>query len=183
MTEMLPSAYAHPLSLRPAEEAHDFAFFRDRIADPHLLTSAVAVCVIEPPALAVPVGGKRRGGFLSYDLLTLAVAARDLLSGRPGFPNLRVRWSWHDDTCHTVEWGEPLPPWWTSDTVFGRFYGYSEDAIGAFLLEHPPTASPVAAVAGSPSRLMTSRTAVAFQPVPSSNACAEKPPPPRRLSP
>ncbi|MFI5756241.1 DUF6302 family protein [Streptomyces sp. NPDC051569] len=151
MTELPPSAYAHTLSLRPAEEAYDFAFFRDRIADPELLTSAVAVpvCGFRPPALAVPASGKRRGGFLSYDLLTLAVAARDLLSGRPGFPNLRVRWSWHDDTCHTVEWGEPLPPWWTSDAAFGRFYGYSEDAIGAFLLEHPPTPSPVAAVAGS----------------------------------
>lgn len=44
------------LSLRPAEDAYDFGYFRDRLADPALLADAVAVCVFRAPLLAVPVG-------------------------------------------------------------------------------------------------------------------------------
>lgn len=127
------------VSLCPATEAYDFEYFRDRLAVPAILNEAVAVRIFRAPLLAVPVGGPRLGGYMSFDLLTLAMSIRDLLDNQPGFPNLRVRWSPYRDTCHTVEWGAPAPDWWEDDTVFGRFYGYSEDAIAAFVRQHPQT--------------------------------------------
>ncbi|MER5210935.1 DUF6302 family protein [Streptomyces sp. NPDC002838] len=129
------------VALRPAAEAYDFEYFRDRLAEPAILASAIAVRVFRAPLLAVPVGGSRRGGYMSFDLLSLAMATRGLLDTRPGFPNLRVRWSPYRDTCHTVEWGDPAPDWWEDDAVFGRFYGYSEAAIAAFVRPHPQTPS------------------------------------------
>lgn len=140
---------ADALSLRPVEEAYDFEYFRDRLADPAVLADAVAICVFRAPLLAVPVRGLRRGGYMSFDLLSTALEARGLLADRPGFPSLRVRWSPYRDTCHTVEWGRPAPAWWEDDVVFGRFYGYSEAAIAAFVGHHyqpprglPPSRSP-----------------------------------------
>ncbi|MGX2994898.1 DUF6302 family protein [Streptomyces sp. JNUCC 64] len=133
---MLTTATTAPaltVSLRPAEEAYDFEHFRDRLADPSVMAGAVAVRVFRAPLIAVPVGGPRRGGYMSFELLTLAMAARGLLAGRPGFPNLRVRWSPYRDTCHTVEWGDAAPWWWEDDVVFGRFFGYSETAIASFI--------------------------------------------------
>ncbi|WP_240121712.1 DUF6302 family protein [Streptomyces sp. MUM 2J] len=141
--DMTP-AHSLTVSLRPAGEAYDFEYFRDRLAEPTILADAVAVRVFRAPLLAVPVGGSRRGGYMSFDLLSLAVEARGLLTDQPGFPTLRVRWSPYRDTCHTVEWGEPAPGWWEDDAVFGRFYGYSEAAIAAFLqrpLQTPSSAS------------------------------------------
>ncbi|MET9184961.1 DUF6302 family protein [Streptomyces tendae] len=129
------------LALRPAAEAYDFEYFRDRLAVPGILDDAVAVRIFRAPLLAVPVGGPRLGGYMSFDLLTLAMAARDLLDNQPGFPNLRVRWSPYGDTCHTVEWGDPAPEWWEDDAVLGRFYGYSEGAISAFTQHRPQTPS------------------------------------------
>lgn len=134
-------ARAITVSLRPAEEAYDFEYFRDRLAEPAVLDCAVAVRVFRAPLLAVPVGGPRRGGYMSFELLSLAIATRGLLADRPGFPDLRVRWSPYRDTCHTVEWGEPAPEWWEDDAVFGRFYGYSEAAIAEFVRQHLPTPS------------------------------------------
>ncbi|WP_327376541.1 DUF6302 family protein [Streptomyces sp. NBC_01216] len=129
------------VSLRPATEAYDYEYFGSRLAEPALLADAVAVCVFRAPLLAVPVGGPRHGGYMSFDLLTLATATRGLLTERPGFPDLRVRWSPYRDTCHTVEWGDPAPEWWEDDAVFGRFYGYSEAAIAAFMQRHHKTPS------------------------------------------
>ncbi|MCZ0973715.1 DUF6302 family protein [Streptomyces albulus] len=129
------------VSLRPAAEAYDFDYFRERLAEPEILAHAVAVRVFRAPLLAVPVGGSRRGGYLSFDLLSLAMAARSLLKDRPGFPRLRVRWSPYRDTCHTVEWGDPAPDWWVADAVAGHFYGYREEAIAAFIQKHPQTPS------------------------------------------
>lgn len=60
------------VSLRPAAEAYDYEHFRSRLAEPALLTDAVAVRVFRAPLLAVPVGGPRRGGYMSFDLLTHA---------------------------------------------------------------------------------------------------------------
>lgn len=142
---MLTTATApkhHPtISLRPAAEAYDFEYFRSRLAEPALLADAVAIRVFRAPLLAVPVGGLRRGGYMSFDVLTLATATRRLLTEQPGFPDLRVRWSPYRDTCHTVEWGDPAPEWWEDDTVFGRFYGYSEAAVAAFVRRHHQTPS------------------------------------------
>ncbi|MFI1221189.1 DUF6302 family protein [Streptomyces goshikiensis] len=137
-------------SLCPAEEAYDFEHFRNRLARPEVLAHAVAVRVFRAPLLAVPVGGPRRGGYMSFDLLSLAIGARDLLTNRPGFPDLRVRWSPYRDTCHTVEWGDPAPGWWEDDAVFGRFYGYSESAITSFVGARPQTPSSATSTPCSP---------------------------------
>ncbi|OIJ86419.1 DUF6302 family protein [Streptomyces colonosanans] len=139
-----------PISLRPAEEAYDYESFRARLAEPAILADAVAVRIFRAPLLAVPTGGARRGGYMSFDLLPLAVGTRDLLAGRPGFPDLRVRWSADHDACHTVEWGDPAPRRWEDDALRGRFYGYSEDAIAAFLRGHPQTPSSVTSDSCSP---------------------------------
>jgi hypothetical protein len=74
---------------------------------------------------------------MSFDLLTVALAAKAVLDGRPGFPDLRVRWSPYRDTCHVVECGE-IPP--DDDAERGRFYGYSAEAISTFLAERTLTA-------------------------------------------
>ncbi|ESQ05646.1 hypothetical protein B590_07855 [Streptomyces sp. PVA_94-07] len=129
------------VSLRPAAEAYDYAHFRSRLAEPALLTDAVAVRVFRAPLLAVPVGGPRRGGYMSFDLLTHATETHVLLAEHPGFPRLRVRSSPYRDTCHTVEWGDAAPDWREDDAVFGRFYGYSEAAIAAFTRRHHQTPS------------------------------------------
>ncbi|MER5613903.1 DUF6302 family protein [Streptomyces sp. NPDC002215] len=127
-----------PITLRPAREAYDYDYYRVRLADPGILDTAAAVRVFRAPLLAVPVGGLRRGGFMSFDMLALAVTARFLLAGRPGFPDLRVRWSPYRDTCHTVEWGAPSPEWWVDDATTGRFYGYSEAANSRHLRAYSP---------------------------------------------
>ncbi|KUO04798.1 DUF6302 family protein [Streptomyces caeruleatus] len=122
--------------LLPAGHAYDYEYFRARLADTTMLNKSVAVCLFRAPLLAVPVGGARRGGYMSLELVTLALEVRSLLDARSGFPNLRVRWSPYRDTCHVVEWGAESPMW--DDAARGRFYGYSETAIDAYLREHAP---------------------------------------------
>ncbi|QNA77067.1 hypothetical protein C8250_039100 [Streptomyces sp. So13.3] len=117
--------------LVPARLAYDFEYIGSRLADPSLLDHAVAVCVHRAPLLAVPVGGARRGGFMSFDLLILAEKTRGLLEGLPGFPDLRLRPSPYRDTCHLVEWGGRPPACDYDDAARGRFYGYSKAAVRA----------------------------------------------------
>lgn len=69
----------------------------------------------------------RRLGWVANELLTMTVAVAELLANRPGFQNVRARWSPYRDTCHVVEWGEPPPEY--DDVARGRFYGYREAAI------------------------------------------------------
>jgi hypothetical protein len=132
----------HPL---PARVGYDYEYFADRLADPSLLDSAVAVCAHRAPLLAVPVGGTRRGGFMSFDLLILAENTCGLLEGRAGFSDVRVRPSPYRDTCHVVEWGAQPPECTYDNAARGRFYGYSEAAIAGFRSGHgPPTPSSTA---------------------------------------
>lgn len=126
--------------LLPAHTAYDYEHFRNLLAEPDLVDSGVAVCLFRAPLLAVPVSDARRGGYMSFDLLTLALNVHSLLGGRPGFPDLRVRWSPYPDTCHTVEWGEEPPMWDNAER--GRFYGYREDAISEFLRQRPAPLTP-----------------------------------------
>ncbi|MEV7815575.1 DUF6302 family protein [Streptomyces flaveolus] len=138
---MLTAAGGGPLVVTAlhATTAYDYEYYRSRLTDPAILVDAVAICVFRAPLLAVPVGGARRGGYMSFDLLTLATAAKTLLDGRPGFPDLRARWSPYGDTCHVLEWGEQPPD---DDAERGRFYGYSAEAISNFLTSHAsPTPS------------------------------------------
>ncbi|MFJ2906228.1 DUF6302 family protein [Streptomyces sp. NPDC091279] len=121
--------------LLPPQAACDYDYFRERLDDPLQADSGVAVALFGRPLLAVPVGGKRRGGYASYESLTDALQARDLHATVPvGFPDLRVRWSPDADTCHPVRWGDPAPRYWEGgDDAEGRHHGYSDDAIAAFL--------------------------------------------------
>ncbi|MFC5804520.1 DUF6302 family protein [Streptomyces formicae] len=127
--------------LLPARDAVDYDYFRELLADPSLADAGVAVTLFRIPLLAVPVGGQRRGGYTSFGQLADAVQARALLSTVSGFPGLRIRWSPYRETCHTVEWGELGPPWWENDEVFGNFYGYSTNAIAAFVQNRSQTPS------------------------------------------
>jgi hypothetical protein len=93
---------------------------------------------------AVPIGGKRRGGFLCY--MADVVSARDViqqLDGQPGFPNPRIerRVCVPIGPCdcqdYIVRWGDERiakdyfpfvqPP--EIEAAIGRFFGYSEQAI------------------------------------------------------
>lgn len=113
----------------------DVGWFRDRLADQDLLRQAVEVRVGGPSLLAVPVGGRRRGGYLpvsrGVDVLRVWAALR----GRRGFPRARIRWSLHRDTCHTVQWGARPPD---DDAARGLFYGYAPAVVAAFVLRHDP---------------------------------------------
>ncbi|WND36426.1 DUF6302 family protein [Streptomyces sp. BB1-1-1] len=131
-------------------DAYDFDYFEQRISDTWLLDRSIAVRTLRMPFLAVPVGGTRRGGYYSVSCLCFGLKVRDLLLEQPGFPDLRVRWSPYNDTCHTVEWGDAAPDWWEDDVVFGRFYGYSESAITSFVRARPQTPSSATSTPCSP---------------------------------
>lgn len=119
------------IEVRPASDAYDFEYFRARLADPSVLEHSVAIRVFRAPLLAVAVGGPRRGGYFPAAELVLGMGVLNLLTGRPGFPNLRLRWSSSPDACHAVEWGD-APPHWSDDVQCGRFYGYTDAAISAY---------------------------------------------------
>jgi hypothetical protein len=132
MTAAASSTYP-PLTIAvlPAREACDYEYFRHRLADVSVLEQSVAIRIFRMPLLAVPVGGPRRGGYFSTTSLTVGLAVRGLLQGRPGFTSPRLRWSPYRDACHIVEWGETPPRHW-DDVALGRFYGYSDTVIAAF---------------------------------------------------
>ncbi|MFE3473854.1 DUF6302 family protein [Streptomyces bacillaris] len=116
-------------------DAYDFEHYEQRISDTWLLEKSVAVRTMRMPFLAVPVGGMRRGGDYPVSCLCFGLKVRDLLLGQPGFPDLGVRWSLSPETCFVVEWGERPPKLGSGRdaTTLGRFYGYSEAAIAAFI--------------------------------------------------
>jgi uncharacterized protein DUF6302 len=125
----------HPpltISALPAVEAVDYDYFRVRLADASVLEQGVAIRIFRMPLLAVPVGGPRQGGYFSTSSLSVGLAVRSLLQDRPGFTSPRLRWSPHRDACHIVEWGEPPPRCW-DDVALGRFYGYNDTAIAAYV--------------------------------------------------
>ncbi|WNI20071.1 DUF6302 family protein [Actinacidiphila sp. ITFR-21] len=131
---MLRTPLAHiaaPLC-RPSPEtcAEDYAWFRERLADPDLLDRAVGVKVSGAVLLAVPAGGHRSGGYLSVGSVADAVRVWAALRGHPGFRRIRLGLSVHRDTCHTVDWG-PRQPW--DDAERGRYFGYAPSAIDSFL--------------------------------------------------
>ncbi|MEO5875056.1 MAG: DUF6302 family protein [Streptosporangiaceae bacterium] len=135
---MADSAPSHTVTDVPP----DFAEYAERLAEPELLDDAVII----DGATAVPVGGRRRGSYLSAADPRHALTIFAALSGRDGFPGLRIAWSPHPEAAHTVEWGDPAPDipdtlidqWTLSDlihldTVRGRFYGYRQEAIDTYL--------------------------------------------------
>ncbi|WP_425543847.1 DUF6302 family protein [Streptomyces crystallinus] len=101
-------------ALCAAETACDHTNYRARLADPALLSQAVAAGVaFGVSLLAVPEGGTRRGGYLACTDLRLAFAIREQLAQCPGFPDARVREAEDRTVCHQGEWGEatPTPSW------------------------------------------------------------------------
>ncbi|MGV9939631.1 DUF6302 family protein [Streptomyces sp. NPDC003401] len=147
-----PSSVRHPAVTATAialpHDAYDFEYYERRISDTWLLEKSLAVRTMRMPFLAVPVGGTRRGGDYPVSCPCFGLKVRDLLLGRPGFPDLRVQWSPYPDTCFVVEWGERLPKLWgdRDATTLRRFYGYSEAATAAFTgrpcHETPSSAAP-----------------------------------------
>ncbi|MEU9015077.1 DUF6302 family protein [Streptomyces sp. NPDC048479] len=121
------SAATTPLSiaLLPPGEAYDFEFVASRLSDASLLDRSVAVRIHRAPLLAVPVGGPRRGGYFDAGTAPVALAVRDLLLARPGFPLLRIRLV---SERWIVEWGE-CPPARPSREASARFYGYGSPSV------------------------------------------------------
>lgn len=69
------------------EHALNYRFYLDRLDDPGLLARAV---VAEDGDLAVPVGGKRHGGYIQVDSRAAGRRLVRRLSERPaGFPDAR----------------------------------------------------------------------------------------------
>jgi hypothetical protein len=114
------------------QDALNYRFYMDRLDDPGLLDRAM---VTEDGDLAVPVGGKRLGGYIGVD--TRAAGARLVrqLAARPDeFPAARLL----RGDGWLVEWGPELD-WRGNDddipedyVAAGRNFGYSETAIAAY---------------------------------------------------
>ena len=107
------------------QDAIDYHYFRDRLDDPGLLDRAV---ITEEGRLAVPAGGKRRGGFVSVKPKAAGSRLLRQLAGRPDeFPDVRLvpgdPWD--------VEWGPELD-WDSGHVIIGRYLGYSEAAIAGY---------------------------------------------------
>ncbi|CAL9614769.1 hypothetical protein SUDANB1_05704 [Streptomyces sp. enrichment culture] len=132
----MSSAVEGPAEVRrpDSREEWEASWYRERLAEPSLLNTAVAIVVGGTSYLAVPVGGERRGGYIPVRDPTSVMLLRQALEGLDGFPAVRVRWSTHPDTCDVVEWGDCAPDA-DGDAERGRFYGYSERAIARFTKE------------------------------------------------
>jgi hypothetical protein len=96
------------------------------------MPQSVAIRIFRMPLLAVAAGGPRRGGYFSTTSLSVSLAVRSLLQQRPGYPTPRLRWAPSRDAGHIVEWGEARPATW-DHAALGRFYGYNDTAVAAFV--------------------------------------------------
>jgi hypothetical protein len=113
------------------QDALNYRFFMDRLEDPGLLDRAI---VTEDGDLAVPVGGKRLGG---YVVTYTRAAARRLIrqmAARPAeFPGIRL----YGGGDWLIEWGPELD-WRENDehpedyVAAGRYFGFSEAAVAAY---------------------------------------------------
>lgn len=140
-SESDPSA-THVVGAAPIDprEMINGAYFFERLDDPTLLERAVDV-----GEAAVPVGGKRRGGYACVSDTAEAERVIAVLSKHEGFPNLRIELSDDPEVMGNVLWGEEPPAcpateapdidWMCFNLHAGRFYGYSEKAIRAFITE------------------------------------------------
>jgi hypothetical protein len=114
----------------------EVSWYRERLYDQSLLQKSVVIVLGQTRYLAVPVGGQRRGGWISVDDREVLEQLVDALKNRDGFPLVRVRWSGHPDVCHSVAWGERHPVTTDKDEVL-RFYGLDPAAADrAWAEEH-----------------------------------------------
>jgi hypothetical protein len=127
----------------------EWHWFVERLADPTLLDDAIEVFLSNGyVTLAVPIGGTRRGGYVSLSDRADVEDVLDELTGLQGFPQCRAEYSDDPDVCHVVRWGDDPPAlpdedaeeivWAQEDFEEGRFYGYSEHAILSLLGRNYP---------------------------------------------
>lgn len=117
------------------------SWYQDRLENPELLDQAVDTSA----GLAIPVGGTRRGGYVSVEDAKHGQEVIGQLSTQDGFPNVRLIPSDDDEAMDVVRWGdnEPALPafddsdlaWARSDVDAGRMYGYREEAIRAYVAD------------------------------------------------
>lgn len=121
-----------------------YAYFVLRLEDLGLLTGAWRWEYGDKAFVAVPVGGRRRGGYISAAGRKDARCIIRLLHGRAGFPSLRLSFCRIHGTL--VRWGDSAPVQpnkgaserdrlrWIIKS--GRYYGYSDKAILDLLLRY-----------------------------------------------
>ncbi|MER5984191.1 DUF6302 family protein [Streptomyces sp. NPDC001787] len=107
------------VQLLAATAAHDYEYWKSRLANPGLLLDAVAVALYRLPLLAVPVGTDRRSGLMDMGHPVFAEALADALRGRPGFDQVTA-------SGQVVRWGEPMPEDLAPDAR-RRFQGLREE--------------------------------------------------------
>jgi hypothetical protein len=126
--------------------ALDRAWYAARLDDPWLLDFSIVVRRRDRHfLLAVPIGGRRRGGFVFLESPEDADKAAERLKSTAGFPNVRIERSRKGGAYYLVRWGENEPSithdcghaeaQTTKHRTAGEFFGNSDSAIRAFLLE------------------------------------------------
>jgi len=117
----------------------NWSWLAARLEDPGLLRRGVVVL----GEIAVPVGGKRRGGFVFVAGRAEGKRVIAAIRGVPGFP--RPRLVVPRRYAATVRWGDAAPvspgvtasdlEWARHDLAAGRYHGYTERAIRRFLVQ------------------------------------------------
>jgi hypothetical protein len=126
--------------------ALDRAWYAAQLDDPWLLDFSIVVRRSDRHfLLAAPIGGRRRGGFLSFESANDAVQAAERLKDTAGFPDVRIEPFRERGAHYAVRWGENEPSITqrcdqaeaqiAQHRAAGEFFGYSDSAIQAFLLE------------------------------------------------
>lgn len=125
------------------QELDEFRSYRDLLNDHEVLQHAT---LTNGGGWAIPVGGTRRGGFISVEDIEHGEQIVQRLAALPGFPNVRLEPSTDDEVCDVVRWGDDEPElpdfeasdaaWACHDIESGRLYGYREDAIREYVTDH-----------------------------------------------
>ena len=148
-TESVPRAEAIRRMQRRKKASNlalDRAWYAARLDDPWLLDFSIVVRRSDRHfLLAVPIGGRRRGGFVWLESAKDADQAAERLKGTAGFPNVRIDHSRERGAYQVVRWGENEPSITqrcdqaeaqiAQHRAAGEFFGYSDSAIRVFLLE------------------------------------------------
>jgi len=125
----------------PKGETSDYPYFAERLEDHSLLEKALAIHYGNLFFLAVPVGGRRRGGWVPTPDRACARRVVAFLSDKGGFPNPRVKFE--PGYAPKVQWGDRKPRQPGKLTEYavvcwqiklGKYYGYSDKAILDFIL-------------------------------------------------
>ena len=102
----------------------NYVYYTERLADPALLDKAL---VTESGDLAVPVGGTRRGGWTS---VVSASEGHQLIRRMREQPELFPDPRFGYNSRYVIAFGAKEPD---DDEGAGRHFGYSDEAIAAFI--------------------------------------------------